>query len=141
MTILTDSDIANLVQMKIDRAYTSSQREQMARGTAADKSTLKTFYAEMTVLKGALVKERNLLVDVIAYEAAVSRLALDVLVSSKDVPAKVDVTDVTGKTTKQPNPLLVADADERAAAQAIITGAAKATVTLAKERAKAVPLP
>ena len=59
------------------------------------------------------------------YVEAVERLELEAIVASDDIPATIEVTSTDPETmepttTTVPNPLIVRDAEERAAAQAIV---------------------
>ena len=59
------------------------------------------------------------------YVGAIERLELEAIVASNDIPATIEVTSTNPETmepitTTVPNPLIVRDAEERAAAQAIV---------------------
>ena len=75
------------------------------------------------------IADNTALTLAIEHEQANARLAQPVLIVA-DYP---DVKDETGKLVR--NPVLVADDNERKAAQAVITGATKATLALVKKRA------
>jgi len=132
-----EQTIAVYMQALINGKYRPAQREQLTRGTVTQKKELTAFYAVMSKEKARIEADNTLLKATLAHEAAQARLTKDVLVASKDIPATVDSTDMKGVVTQVPNPLLLADADERKAAQAIIDGATAPTLALAATRAKA----
>jgi len=142
-TTPTDSDIANTMQMQIDRKYTAAQREQIvARGTAAEKGALTKFFQSMSKLKLQTVADRDLLVATLEHEQAVARLAEPVLDPlAKDADGNLlypdePVLDALGKATGKilSNILLRMDADERKDAQAVVDAATPETLALVAKR-------
>ena len=135
-TLYSDSDIANAMQMIIDRKYTQAQREQLSRGTAAQKKTLTDFYATMTTLKTKVIGDRDLLKATLEHEAAELRLVQPVLdpkaVGDNGTPMYPTYKDMNGKV--QPHPFIAQDKAERASAQYIINAATPEVTALAAKR-------
>ncbi|MDX8400938.1 MAG: hypothetical protein R8K20_11935 [Gallionellaceae bacterium] len=141
MSILTDSDIANLMQMEINRTYSPAQREQInARGTAADKATLKAFFVGMGDKKVAMTVERDFTVAVRNFDEATVLLADPILdplaVDDNGALLYPDMVDIDGVATT--NQLLLSDTAARNVATATLAASTAKVTTFVKKRDAAI---
>ena len=128
--IKNDAQIEAEMQQEIMKVYPPALYGRVLRkGTKAERAALDKFLdVDMHKLKLQKVAARDQEQALYDYDTATTRLAQPVL-DNADYP---DERDESGKFTR--HHALVADDNERAAAQAVIKAATKATLAIIKKR-------
>ena len=158
--VLTQHEIDQRVIAEIRRKYTPDDEFKLARislgaqmgryqPTAAEQAEIDAFEQHVLAARAAgqrMAKDNDLLRRTLELEKAQARLAQPPLdPQAKDANGKLlypdvpEIDPVTGKPTGNmlPNPAIVQDQDERAAAQAVVNAAAQDAIGLAAQRAAA----
>ena len=136
-TIHDDTTIEVEMQRQIAAEYPPAVRERIHRaGTAAEKKKMNAFFDSMHNKKIAIIGDRDMLADAIAYEEAERRLAEPKKTKKdKDDEGNLiypDVEDMGGK--KIENPAITQDKEERAAAQKVVKNVSPAALDLVNQR-------
>lgn len=128
--VWSDADITNRTEAMVRSEFSATtegiiNRKVSGAGLGAYTLTLADqaeigYFAQVTqaaAMAGMAAKaDMILLQSALDYEAAQERLAQLPITE----PATVTITDTDGATTEAPNPAIAADAEERAAAQAVL---------------------